>query len=139
MDIKELTRKFHSAGLKVTPQRIAVYTALKSLTGHPTTDTICKYVRKHHPSTATGTVYKILETFTANNLIRKIMTENDITRYDSVTENHHHIYCTESESIQDYFDQELDELLGNYFKNRVIEGFEITEIKTQIKGKFHAG
>jgi hypothetical protein len=31
----------------------------------------------------------------------------------------------------------LDELLCNYFKNRDIEGSEIAEIKTRIKGKFH--
>jgi Fur family transcriptional regulator, peroxide stress response regulator len=137
MGTKEITDRLRSAGLKVTPQRIAVFSSLNKITGHPTTDIICKYVRKHNPGISTGTVYKILETFSANNLVRKLKTEKDITRYDAITENHHHIHCTESERIEDYFDRELDNLLGDYFKNKAIEGFEITEVRAQITGKFH--
>jgi len=136
MDINELRTKLKDKGLKVTPQRITVYETLLKLKTHPGVDTIAEYVRKDHPNIATGTVYKVLETFCKNNLVKKVKTEKDIMRYDAMMENHHHIYCEDSEKIEDYFDHELDELLDNYFKKKKIPGFNISEIKTQIVGKF---
>jgi len=57
-------------------------------------------------------------------------------RYDAITENHHHIYCTDSDIIEDYFDGELDMLIGNYFKKKKIPGFAIEDVKLQIVGKY---
>ncbi len=136
MDLDELRRKLVDRGLKVTPQRISVYKALLKMKNHPTAETVAQYVRKFHPSISTGTVYNVLDTLVKNDLIRKVKTDKDIMRYDAVMENHHHIYCEDSERIEDYFDPELDVLLEEYFRKKQISGFKISEIKTQITGKF---
>lgn len=136
MDLQKLRNRLKEKGLKVTPQRIAVYEALVKLGNHPTADSVAEEVRKHHPNIATGTVYKVLDTFTRHSLIKKVKTEKDIMRYDAIMEQHHHIYCEDSEGIEDYFDPELDKLLMQYFKGRRIEEFKISEIKTQIVGKY---
>ena len=57
-------------------------------------------------------------------------------RYDGVVENHHHLYCSECDLIEDYHDEELDKLLQNHFKNKNIEGFKMEDIVLQIRGKF---
>ncbi len=57
-------------------------------------------------------------------------------RYDGIMENHHHLYCSESEQIEDFLDEELDQVLVEYFKNKGIKDFKIEEIKLQINGKF---
>jgi Fur family peroxide stress response transcriptional regulator len=57
-------------------------------------------------------------------------------RYDAVMEKHHHLYCAESDRIEDYFDTELNALIGNYFEKKGIPDFEINDIKLQIIGKF---
>jgi len=49
---------------------------------------------------------------------------------------HHHLYCAESERIEDYDDTELNTLLKDYFIHKQIPGFEIQDIKLQIIGKF---
>ncbi len=136
MDRNELHTRLKDKELKITPQRTAVYETLIKLNSHPSADVIAQYVRHDHPNIATGTVYKILETFHKKNLIKKVKTEKDIMRYDARMDNHHHIYCEDSEKIEDYHDNELDELLENYFKKKNIPGFNISEIKTQIVGKF---
>ncbi|HER09919.1 MAG TPA: transcriptional repressor, partial [Bacteroides sp.] len=71
-----------------------------------------------------------------NQLLSRVKTEKDVMRYDALTEKHHHLYCTESEEIEDYVDQELDLVLKDYFKKKEIPGFRVEEIRLQINGKF---
>ncbi|MCK9400415.1 MAG: transcriptional repressor [Bacteroidales bacterium] len=123
-------------GLKVTPQRLAVLEAVSELKNHPTADQINEYIRTNHPNIATGTVYKTLETFVGKGMIKKVKTEKDIMRYDAILEKHHHLYSSESERIEDFYDQELNQLIDNYFKNKDIPNFKIEDIKLQIIGKF---
>jgi Fur family peroxide stress response transcriptional regulator len=127
---------FLEKGLKITPQRIIILEAIYKLDNHPTADNIIEYIRKTHPNIAIGTVYKVLETLVENNLIKKVKTDKDIMRYDGVIENHHHLYCSECDLIEDYVDEELDELLSNYFKNKKINGFKMEDIVLQIRGTF---
>ncbi|HZJ73575.1 MAG TPA: transcriptional repressor [Perlabentimonas sp.] len=126
-------------GLKVTPQRIAVLDALKAIDGHPTTDNVIEFIRKSYPHISTGTIYKTLETFTDKGLIRRVKTDKDIMRYELDAPNHHHLYCLESDRIEDYFDNELNELLSDYFKKKSIPNFTIEDIKLQITGVFKNG
>lgn len=57
-------------------------------------------------------------------------------RYDAVLSNHHHLYCAETDRIEDYEDEKLNKLINNYFKKNTIENFNVTDIKLQITGKF---
>ena len=123
-------------GLKVTPQRIAVYSALLELKQHPTADRIIDHVRKNNPNISSGTVYNTLDTFVAKSMIRKVKTDSDVMRYDAIQDHHHHLYCSDSDRIEDYFDEELDEMLKDYFIRKRIDGFDVKEVKLQILGNF---
>jgi Fur family peroxide stress response transcriptional regulator len=136
MPAKELRHKLSDKGLKITPQRIAILEAIEKLHNHPSADNVIEYIRKNHPNIATATVYKVLDVLAGHELIRKVKTDRDIMRYDAITENHHHLYCAESDRIEDYFDSELNEIVGNYFAKKGIPDFEIEDIKLQIIGKF---
>jgi Fur family peroxide stress response transcriptional regulator len=57
-------------------------------------------------------------------------------RYDAIIENHHHLYCAESDRIVDYYNDEINNLLTEYFRKNGIPDFEIGDIKLQIIGKF---
>ncbi|KPL08696.1 MAG: hypothetical protein AMS26_24180 [Bacteroides sp. SM23_62] len=134
--INKIRDKLKSKGLKVTLQRIAVLEAINKLSNHPAADNIIEYIRKTHPSIATGTVYKVLDVLVDHGLITKVKTDRDIMRYDGITEKHHHLYCSASDRIEDYMDEELDEMLEAYFEKKRIPDFKIEEIKLQIKGNF---
>lgn len=123
-------------GLKVTPQRMAILEAIYTLNNHPTAEMILDYIKDTYPGIATGTVYKVLDVLTAHRLIDRVKTEKDIMRYDGMVGNHHHLYGTESTEIKDYVNEELDEILKDYFKRNAIEDFEIQSVKLQINGKF---
>ena len=130
--IRELSRK----GLKVTPQRVAIMEAVTMLNNHPTAENILEFIKERHPNIASGTVYKVLETLVDKKLINKVKTDRDIMRYDAVLEKHHHLYSAESDRIEDYFDDNLNQILADYFKKHNIPEFEIEEIKLHIIGKF---
>jgi Fur family transcriptional regulator, peroxide stress response regulator len=134
--INEIRNKLSEKGLKVTPQRIAILEAIIKLHNHPTVDNIIDYIRNNHPNIATATVYNVLDALVANELIKKVKTEKDIMRYDAVMESHHHLYCSESDRIEDFFDADLNEMIEKYFKQKNIPDFKIEDVKLQIIGKF---
>ena len=136
MKINETRNKLAEKGLKITPQRIAILEAIIKLNNHPSAENILDYIRKNHPNIATATVYKVLDALVGKGLIKKIKTEKDIMRYDAFLENHHHLYASDSDKIEDYIDNELNELLEKHFERRRIPGFKIEDLKLQIIGKF---
>ena len=123
-------------GLKVTPQRIAVLEALADLKNHPTTENIIDHVKKNHPHVSAGTIYKTLDVFVEKEIVFKVKTDRDIMRYDFLPERHHHLYCTESDKVKDYFDDELNKIIDQYFMKKRIPDFKIRDIKLQIIGNF---
>jgi Fur family peroxide stress response transcriptional regulator len=123
-------------GLKVTPQRIAILEVALSINSHPTADNVIDYIRLSYPHVTIGTVYKSLELFVAKGILNKVKTDTDATRFDSLSARHHHLYSAESDHIEDFEDEKLDELIDNYFRNKKIPDFEIKDIKLQINGKF---
>lgn len=122
--------------LKVTPQRVAILDAILTLKNHPSADNIKEYVSTNHPNIATGTIYKVLETFVEKGILNKVKTDKDYMRYDPKLSNHHHLYCKVSNRIEDFEDEELNKLLLDYFKTKNIENFSIKDIKLQIIGEF---
>jgi Fur family transcriptional regulator, peroxide stress response regulator len=135
MDLKDIRNRLVDKGLKVTPQRMAVLKAVFELDNHPSSEKIIDYIRRNHPNIASGTVYKVLDTFVTCGLVHRVKTERDIMRYDAVLESHHHIYHSDSDKIEDYKDEELNHLLADYFHNKVIPDFKIEDLKLQIIGK----
>lgn len=136
MKIEEIRDKLIDNGLKVTPQRMAILEAIINLNNHPTAENIIEYIRKNHPNIATATVYKVLDALVDKDLIRKVKTEKGIMRYDALLENHHHLYLSDSDRIEDYIDDELNALLESHFEKKGIPGFKIEDIKLQIIGKY---
>lgn len=132
----EIRKQLSDKGLRITPQRTAVMVAIHYLGNHPTADQIIDHVRKSNPNIATGTVYSVLDTLTDHGLVKRVTTDMKVMRYDDVVSEHHHLYCTSCDVIEDYTDEELDEILRKYFKNKEIKGFHLQEISVQIKGTF---
>jgi Fur family transcriptional regulator, peroxide stress response regulator len=132
----EIRNKLIEKGLKVTPQRMAILEAMMKLNNHPAAENIIDYIRKNHPNIATATVYKVLDALVEKKIIDKVKTDKDIMRYDAVIEKHHHIYFSDSDRIEDYRDEELDEMISNHFLRKGIADFIIEDIKLQIIGKF---
>jgi len=131
-----IRNKISAKGLRVTPQRMRVLEAIFKLDNHPTAENIIEFIRKNDPNIGSGTVYKMLQTFVDNKLIKKVKTEKDSMRYDAILENHHHLYCRECDYIENYVNEKLDKILAEFFEENQIENYKIEEISLNICGNF---
>ena len=136
MDFELIRQKLTNAGLKVTPQRLAILEAIFELNNHPNAENIVGFIRKNHPNISTATVYKVLDALVENHIIRRVKTASDVMRYDGIMDKHHHLYCAQTDRIEDYADEDLDLILANHFRKKGIDGFKIEDIRLQIVGKF---
>ena len=136
MNSAEAIEKLKQKGLRVTPQRVAVFQTVYKLNNHPTAENIISNIQKNLPHISVGTVYKVLDTLVESNLLGKVKTERGTMRYDPVLSRHHHLYCKESDRIEDYEDSELDKMIESYFSRNKIEHFTVTDIQLQISGQF---
>lgn len=136
MNLSDYKTKLKERGLKVTPQRLVVFQAVDVLHDHPTADEVGQFIRKKYPNISTGTIYKTLDTLVEKGILRRVKTERGLLRYEAVTTGHHHLYCAVSERIEDYYDEDLNRMLRDYFRKKRIKGFTIEEIRLQIIGRF---
>ena len=135
MDLSAVKERLVNSGLKATHQRIVLLKAIHYFEGHPTAENIYEAVNDDNPALSLSTVYRVLEDFEKVGLINKVATRKGIQRFDSNTNPHNHIYCTNTHDIYDFFDEELNELITDFFRKRSIENFKVTDIKLQVNGE----
>ncbi len=87
--------------LAVTPQRLAVLAALRTLPDHPTAEKIYQEVRLKLPAISFNTVYKTLEVFCQKGLATKVNPLHEMARYDRTTREHAHLICRICHRIMD--------------------------------------
>mgnify|MGYP001627250814 CR=1 FL=1 len=131
----QLKLNLTSHGVKATSQRLVIYQALLGSSNHPTAEEIFEAIKKRNPSISLGTVYKTLDTLVEAGLAKKVQTVNDVFRFDGKVHNHSHLYCTKTNRIIDFEDNELHDLIENYFRKKNISNFKIQDFQVQITGE----
>ncbi len=131
MITETIQQRFKDHGLKNTPQRTAIYTALVETTSHPTADDLYQLVSQDYPMISQNTVYYTLGVLQKAGLIREVNVGHDRARYDGNLSPHHHLICTSCQSIVDVMDERLNELS---FPNGIPSGFTITDYQVEFRG-----
>lgn len=99
--MKQLAALLKSKNLKVTPQRLAIYSILYNAVDHPNTETIYKALQPTHPTMSLATVYKTLDTLKKVNLIQELNVGEDSFRYDANIHSHIHMICNTCNNVYD--------------------------------------
>lgn len=123
-----------SVKLKATHQRIVILDAVNDCMTHPTVDSIYEKLKPENPSISLATVYKTLETFVQAGLISKVATTEGMMRYDPNLSNHGHIYCHNTDEIIDYYDEDLNKVIVDFFKKKRVSNLRIKNITLNING-----
>ncbi len=97
-------------GLRITPQRAAVYRALSGSADHPSTSGVYRSVRRSLPNISFDTVYRTLITFNSKGVIKMVEGTSDEARFEPDLESHHHFRCVECREITDFTDSSLDNI-----------------------------
>ncbi len=98
-------------GLRVTPQRFAVYAYLRSRSDHPTAEQIQSALNQNAPTSSQATIYSALQALRKVGLVREVLLEEGVCRYDANVEPHHHFRCQSCGAITDLpwqFFQQVD-------------------------------
>jgi Fur family peroxide stress response transcriptional regulator len=98
------------AGLRVTHQRLEIYSELAVACDHPTAETIHQRIRKKIPTISLDTVYRALATFARHGLINKIETVESQARFEVKITRHHHLICRKCNAINDFQWESLDDV-----------------------------
>ncbi|WP_008308430.1 Fur family transcriptional regulator [Leptolyngbya sp. PCC 6406] len=88
-------------GLRVTPQRYAVYTNLLGRRDHPTVEQLLADLNQGGPVSSQATVYNSLQALREVGLIREVLLEEGVSRYDANVSPHHHFRCRCCGCIED--------------------------------------
>lgn len=108
MNTDAIHKLFREKHLKVTPQRCAIYDMLAQTTSHPTADEILAKVKSIFPMISPNTVYYTLNAFESAGLV--VALNEAHTRYDGNLVPHHHLICVSCRSIEDVYDDQLNQL-----------------------------
>jgi Fur family peroxide stress response transcriptional regulator len=96
-----IVQTLKSKGLRVTPQRFAVYANLLSRSDHPTVEQILVDLNKDCPVSSQATIYSSLQALREVGLVREVLLEEGVSRYDANIDAHHHFYCRCCGAIED--------------------------------------
>jgi Fe2+ or Zn2+ uptake regulation protein len=136
-DLRMIVEK---AGLRCTPQRLAVYDQLSRSTEHPTAEDVYQAVRARIPRISLATVYKALEALVAVGVATKLNagTGGARSRYDARRDLHYHFRCLRSGTVHDLptrFDPDLIAKLDPRLHDDLSRhGFQVTGYRLELVG-----
>lgn len=107
---RQFKEKCAEHGLKITPQRTAIYNELIFSKEHPSADSIYKKVKKKLPNISFDTVNRTLLTFSKLGIIRIVEGYGEAKRFDPDLELHHHFRCIRCNGIIDFQEKTFDEI-----------------------------
>ena len=118
-------------GLKVTPQRIAVYRELLRTKEHPSAEVLHRKVKKSFPSISLDTVNRTLLTLNDIGAAYVVEGSGDAKRYDAGSEEHQHFKCIKCKRIIDFHHKPFDDIkLPKYIDRK----FEVLRKTVYVEG-----
>ncbi|TFG49247.1 MAG: transcriptional repressor [Candidatus Brocadiia bacterium] len=99
------------AGLRITPQRTAIYKTLAMTDKHPSSDSVFRVVRKEMPNISFDTVNRTLQTFADIGAAFVVEGSGDVKRYDAGLAVHQHFKCVKCKRIIDFHHEPFDNII----------------------------
>jgi Fe2+ or Zn2+ uptake regulation protein len=96
----ELRTTLRAHGLRVTPQRLAIQTALRALGRHATAEEVLARVHGTVPGVSLPTVYAGLELLADLGLASRVHAGRAV-RFDPRADPHHHFVCDDCGAVSD--------------------------------------
>ena len=129
-----LREKIKEAGLKATPQRLAIYESMRKL-GHASVDMVIEDLKNSFPTLTVATIYNVLESFVNTGLLTRRFSSNNKMYFDVNVYEHAHFYDQEENSYMDFNDPDLVKIVMDYLSTKKIDKFEVKTVDIQLVGK----
>ncbi len=129
---ESLAQKLADSGLRNTPQREVVYSALLTKRDHPTADEVYARVRSDISSISLATVYNCLEALVQCHLVRAVNFERGPTRYCPNLAPHAHFH---DEATGATFDIDLPSEILSKVTSILPPGYDAEAVDIIFRGK----
>lgn len=108
-------KELHDRGLRLTPQREMVLSAMHHMHGHSTVEDIYARVRARSSAVDISTVYRALELLQEFRLVGSVDLGDGQHRYELLTVHgaHHHLHCRSCGKLLRIEDEELRPLVDH--------------------------
>ncbi len=103
-------RRSKENGLKITPQRTAIYQELLKAKDHPSADVIYRRLVKKIPNISFDTVNRTLATFSKIGITTVVEGYGQPKRFDPDMNIHHHFRCVQCDTIIDFHNKAYDNI-----------------------------
>ncbi len=134
----ELTQRFRERGLKMTPQRRAVFRALHDDHTHPSAEAVYERVAADVPGISLRTVYQTLNDLADMGEILHLELGTGAARFDAnVEEPHHHLVCDGCGMVRDLVDDATWSTLTStdHVGGGLPDGFRVTSTEVVVRGR----
>ena len=122
----ELTGLFRSQGLRVTPQRQAIFRLLHRNDRHPTVDSLYDAARTEMPTISLKTVYQTVHDLEALGQVSLLDLGTGSVRVDpNVEADHHHLVCSSCGLVRDVPLTEVPTLPARYRREFRADAVEV--------------
>lgn len=98
------------AGLRITPQRAAIYKALIESVEHPSATEVFRKIRKIFPAISMDTVNRNLLTLNEIGAAFIVEGSGDAKRFDADLDDHQHFRCIKCQRIIDFYHKPFDNI-----------------------------
>ena len=123
--------KSHEHGLRVTPQRLAIFSIIQKSNEHPNADSVFRKVRKIYSNISFDTVNRTLLTFARIGILKVVEGYGYPKRFDPKLDNHHHFHCTRCNNIIDFHEKAFDDIK---IPGSLAQQYIITDKKVILEG-----
>ena len=129
----DFAQALRDAGLRVTPQRIALLAILMDSADHPNADELLARARALDDSVSLATVYRTLSALEEAGLIRKLTLESEPSRYEiTPLAEHDHVVDIDTGEVIEIANDEIARLRRDALERL---GYEIVSQHTLIRAR----
>jgi Fur family peroxide stress response transcriptional regulator len=136
--IERMLAGVRAAGLKLTPQRLAIVRELAADESHPTAQELYERLRAEQPTMSFATVYNTLDALSAAGLCASLSLSPGSGRFDPNMLPHHHLVCDACGSVRDLAPARApDGPQGASVRravSRIAPGFEVRSVERILRG-----
>jgi Fe2+ or Zn2+ uptake regulation protein len=125
LESTKIEKALRVAGLRCTPQRIAVLDYLVRHPDHATVEDLWPALNRRQAQASRATVYNTLHSLVKAGLVREFKLDANAARYDACLEPHHHFVCDRCGAVEDIEWFEVPALAQSQAGARRIRSYEV--------------
>jgi Fur family peroxide stress response transcriptional regulator len=129
----EIVDALRAAGLKVTPQRLAIVDCIAHDETHPTAQELYERLQPRFPTMAVATVYNTLDALTGIGCCRQLHMGGS-TRFDPNVAPHDHAVCERCGTIRDVASSALEAPAAIALTRAAVPDFAVQRVERIYRG-----